>query len=280
MKKILLLTLFFISFFSATNAQGWVKKKGEGYFKISETGLQSSTLLGPDGEKVTTRTTSLYTTSFYAEYGLTNRLTIVSNIPFFVRNTLSEVQYNQSGKVEPLDALNAIGDIDIAFKLCLIKNKPTVLSATLLFGLPSGNSAGGVGKILQSGDGEFNQMLRFDVSHSFYPKPFYVSAYGGFNNRTRNFSDDVRYGFDIGFTPKNWLLAFHLNAISSLKNGSVTTVSNGIFSNNLEYIAPALEVAYQFSKKIGASVSGSYPVKGKNILATTSLTGGIYYKLK
>ena len=279
MKK-LLITLFICTFFtSIINAQGWIKNKGDGFFKLSETGLQSSKLLGPDGSQSTIRTTSIFTTNLYAEYGLSKKLTGIINLPFFVRSSLSEVRYNQTGKVEPKDAINSFGDVDIAFKYGIVTNKPTVVSVTILFGIPSGVTAGGEGKILQTGDGEFNQMVRFDVSHSFYPKPFYASAYSGFNNRTNGFSDEIRYGFDIGFTPKNWLLALHVNTISSLKNGSVTSVNNGIFSNNIEFIFPAVEVGYSFSKKFGLTASAGYPVSGKNVLKAPSFSGGIFYKL-
>ncbi len=279
MNKILLLIIVCTIITSTITAQGWIKKKGEGFFKLSETAIQTSKLLGPDGSESTIRTTGIFTTNLYAEYGLSSKITAIANIPFFVRNTLNEVQYNQSGKVEPLDVLNAFGDVDLAFKFGLITNKPTVLSATILFGIPSGQTTGGSGKILQSGDGEFNQMIRFDVSHSFYPKPFYISAYSAFNNRTRNFSDEVRYGFDIGFTPKNWLITLHVNSIKSFKNGSASTVNNGIFANNVEFFYPALEVGYSFTKKFGASVSAGYPLQGKNVLAAASFNGGIFYKI-
>lgn len=279
MKKLLITLIICISFSSIITAQGWVKNKGEGFFKLSETGLQSSKLLGPDGSESTIRTTSIFTTNVYAEYGLSKKLTGIINLPFFVRSSLSEVRYNQSGKVEPKDAINSFGDVDIALKYGIITNKPTVLSATILFGIPSGVTAGGEGKILQTGDGEFNQLIRFDVSHSFYPKPFYVSAYSGFNNRSKGFSDEVRYGFDIAFTPKNWLLALHINGISSLKNGSVTSVNNGIFSNNLEFIYPTLEIGYSFSKKFGATALAGYPLTGKNVLKAPSFSGVIFYKI-
>ncbi|NJM26575.1 MAG: hypothetical protein HC859_14985, partial [Bacteroidia bacterium] len=105
-------------------------------------------------------TTSLYSTSFYGEYGITDRFTGIVYLPFFVRSTLNEVRYNQSGNSIPGDAVNSLGDAEVSLKYGLIVNKPIVMSATLTLGLPLGETRGGDQQILQTGDGEFNQMLR------------------------------------------------------------------------------------------------------------------------
>ena len=49
---------------------------------------------------------------------------------------------------------------------------------SLLAGIPSGNPNGGSSEILQTGDGEFNQQLRFDVSGGFN-NGIYLSSYAG-----------------------------------------------------------------------------------------------------
>ena len=216
----------------------------------------------------------------YAEYGLTNRLTAITYTPFFVRNTLNGIQYRESGRTEPGDIQNSFGDTDIALKYGWVQNKPFVFSTTLLLGLPTGNKAGGKSGILQSGDGEFNQMIRGDLSHSFYPVPLFASIYSAYNNRTNNFSDELRYGLDLGYTLKQWSGFFHLNAVKSLKNGGVITTNNGVFSNNMEFISPGVEVAYQFKNGLGVSLSYLTALSGKNILAASSIGGGIIYSLK
>jgi protein XagA len=258
---------------------GWPQPKGNGYFKLSQNFIISPYYFSPSGEIIDITTISLFTTSVYAEYGFTSRLTGILYFPFFVRGTLNEVQYNPSGRIEPGDSFQSIGDTDISVKYGLIVNKPIVVSATLLLGLPLGETAGGSSQILQSGDGEFNQMIRIDASHSFHPKPVYVSCYAAFNNRTNGFSDEVRFGAEVGLTLKKFIPILKLNIVESLFNGegSVST-QNGIFSNNTEYISPTLELNYQVTEKIGVSGSGGFALAGRNILASPNWSLGAYMK--
>lgn len=278
MKKLILVAMIFITTPMYAGG-GWPQPKRGGYFKLAQNFIGSSNFFAPDGSIVDITTVRLYTTSIYGEYGFTNRLTGLIYFPFFVRNTLNEIQYNQSGNTEPGDALNSVGDTDLAIKYGLIVNKPVVVSATLVFGLPLGVPAGGSSQILQTGDGEFNQILKIDASYSFYPKPVYVSAYAGFNNRTNNFSDEMRFGAEVGLTFKKFIPILKLNVVQSLYNGNAEEAQNGIFSNNTEYVSPTVELNYQVNEKWGISGSGGFAFAGRNILASPNWSLGTYLKL-
>lgn len=276
------LFLLMLNYSTSATAQGWTKGKNEGYFNLAQSFIQSSKFYSPEGKVIDIRTTGLYSTSVYGEYGITSRLTAMANVPLYVRNTFTEIQYIQSGRTVPKDQLSSFGDTELGLKYGFFQKKPVVLAVTFIAGIPTGNNAGGESKILQTGDGEFNQLLRVDASHSFYPKPFYVSAYSAFNNRTSGFSDEFRYGFDLGYTGKKFNAIFHLNSIMSFNNGSPAgaNVNNGIFSNNLEMVLPSIEFAYELYKNFGVSVAAAYPLSGQNLLNSPSYKGAIYYKLK
>lgn len=279
MKKIFIFFAISFSSLAAVAGGGWPLAKGSAYYKLGQNWIVSSAYYGPSGEIVNIRTTSLFTTSLYAEYGISDRFTLITYLPFFVRTTLNEVHYQQSGKIDAGEFLNSFGDTDISLKYGLVMNKPIVVSATLMLGLPLGETSGGASGILQSGDGEFNQMVKFDASHSFYPKPLYTSAYLAFNNRTRNFSDEIRYGLELGYTIKNKLILIgKLNVVESLFNGSDAVADNGIFSNNTEYVSPMLEVGYAFGSSFGISASAGFAFSGKNILASPNFGVGLYLK--
>lgn len=275
--RVLFLVLAF--FVSGVVWAGWPQPKRGGYFKLGQNGIISDAFYSPSGDITTIRTNSIFTTSLYGEYGITDRFTAIGYIPLFVRSTLAEVRFRQSGRVEPSEQLNAIGDADVGFKYGLLVNKPVVISASILLGLPLGETSGGASGILQTGDGEFNQQLRVDVSHSFYPRPFYASAYVGVNNRTRGFSDEVRWGAEFGYTSPKIIALAKLNVVESLFNGSDAVASNGVFSNNTEYVSPTLEVAYLFNESFGLSVSAGYAFSGRNILASPNYGVGVFYKL-
>jgi hypothetical protein len=279
MKKKILTFLLCITSFCLLGGGGWPQPHRGGYFKLSQNYIRSAYFFGPDGSIVDITTVQLFTTSIYGEYGFTKRLTGIVYFPFFVRNTLNETVYNQSGQVVPGDELQSIGDTDISFKYAILMDKPVVISATVLFGLPFGKSSGGEGQILQTGDGEFNQMIRIDASGSFHPKPIYVSGYVAFNNRTEDFSDEIRFGGEVGLTLKKFIPIIKFNVVQSLYNGNAEEVQNGIFSNNTEYVSPTVELNYQMKDKLGVSVSGGFAFAGKNILASPNWSAGIYLKL-
>jgi protein XagA len=275
-KHVLTIGLLLTSLLSYAGG-GWPQTKGRGYLKLGQNMIRSSYFFNPAGDVINISTTSLYTTSFYAEYGITGRLTGSLYFPFFVRGTLNETVYRQSGRVEPGDALNAIGDTDISLKYTFLTGKPVYASLTLLLGLPLGNTGGGRTGILQTGDGELNQLFRLDVSGSL-PGGLFASGYLGFNNRTRGFSDEFRYGAEIGFTWKKWTPILKINGVQSLYNGKAEVVQNGIFSNNTEYFSPTVEVNYQFTEHLGFSASGGFAFSGRNILASPNWSGGVYWK--
>ena len=279
MKKSGLICALFVIALPAFAGGGWTKEKGKGYFKLSQNFIRGDNFYSGDAEIITIATTGVYTTSFYAEYGLTDRLEFSAYIPFFVRNAKNAVEFNDGVKIEG-DELNSFGDMILGLKYGIIQKGPVVLSGSLIFGVPSGNNAGGETKLLQTGDGEFNQMIRLDASRSFYPLPFYMSTHAAFNNRTNDFSDDFRWGIEAGYQFNKLWATVRINSVHSFFNGDAAITDNGIFANNTEYFSPAVELAYSFSKNWGASLEGGFAFFGRNILAVPSFTIGVYYDLK
>lgn len=265
---------------------GWPQPKGKGYFKLGQSVIISNQFYDLTGEIIDITTISLFTTSLYGEYGLTDRLTGVLYVPFFVRSTLNEVERRQSGSIEPGDAINSFGDTDIGLKYALTQNKRIALSASLTFGLPFGRVAEGFtdngdSRILQTGDGEFNQMIFIDASHSFYPAPFYASVGAGFNNRTEGFSDEFRYSAELGYSGiKNLNLSLKLYGVTSLQNGDEGGgAGSGVFGNNVEFLSFGPEISYSLTENFGLVGSAAFASFGKNILASPNFGAGVFYKL-
>ncbi len=259
-------------------SQGWVQKKNEGYLKLAENIVSSNKYFAPNGSTVNITTISQYATSIYGEYGITNKVTGIINFPFFVQQTLNDIQFRQSGKTIPGDETKGIGDADLGIKYGFFQNKKFVLSSSLILGLPFGKINAGQTGILQTGDGEFNQLIKIDVSHSFYPKSVYTSAYTGFNNRTKGFSDEFRYGLEIGFPFEKFIPIVKINGILPLKNGSTETSQGSLFANNIEYLSPSVELNYQITPKIGLSGAVAGAIYAKNVLKAPNFNFGAYIK--
>ncbi len=217
-----------------------------------------------------------HTLSLYGETGITDKLTLQAYIPFFVRNVLNETRGAQSGTLlEPGIEHNNFGDVDIALRYALPFGKLPV-SAMLMLGLPTGNSTQDSG--LFTGDGEFNQMLKINtgVGASKWWTQFGV----GFNNRTKGFSDEIRYDAEFGYKMLNnkLLSIFKLAGIESLNNGTEGATTTGLFSNNVEYLSPGLEFLYFIKPKYGVSFRAAGAIKGQNVLASPSFSFGFFYQ--
>ncbi len=259
-------------------AQGWVKEKGSVYSKVAENIVNSNKYYAPDGNTVSIITIGQYQTSLYGEYSISKKITGIINFPFYVKQTLNNIQFKQSGKTIPGDQTSGVGDADLGIKYGFFQDKKIVLSTSLILGLPFGKTGAGSTGILQTGDSEFNQVIRIDASHSFYPKPIYTSIYSGYNNRTKGFSDEIRYGGEIGFTLEKFTPIIKLNGVFPIKNGNTLTSQGSLFANNIEYLSPSLEINYQVSKKIGLSGAAAGAIYAKNVLKALNYNAGVYFK--
>ncbi|MDX1907560.1 MAG: hypothetical protein SF053_11045 [Bacteroidia bacterium] len=282
MKKIITLSLAaFLMLAGGTVRAGgpWASGKNHGYAKLGQRAIVGRNFFNLSGEIIPITTTGVYITSFYGEYGLTNRLTARAYLPFYFRSTLNEVRYEPSGRVVPGDVLNSVSDVDVSLSYALIQGKPFALGASLQLGLPVGNPGGGATGLLQSGDGEFNQLLRLEAGYSFHPAPVFVHGSAGFNNRTRGFSDDLHFTLEGGITLRERVtLILKSYAVIPLRNGDANLSTTGLFSNNIQYISFGPEVNVRLAGEWGISAAIFGAGAGRNVLAAPSLESGVYVK--
>jgi hypothetical protein len=142
-------------------------------------------------------------------------------------------------------------------------------------------TTGGDSQVLQSGDGEFNQLIKLTAGYSFASAPIYAAASVGFNNCTGGFLDEFHGRLEAGVTVQQRLTAaVKLYNLTSLKNGdTVISRQSGLFSNNLEYFVIASEVNYAYTDNWGLSLSIRGAASGQNILASPAYSVGLFYDL-
>ncbi|MCO6478249.1 MAG: hypothetical protein J5I94_16580 [Phaeodactylibacter sp.] len=284
--NIILIFLFLLAHVSYAGG-GWPQPKGQGYFKLSEWWVISNRHYTDVGRLDPNVTNGIFNTSLYAEYGFTNRLTGVLYFPFFSRAYFNNTVSGTTGEViTPGEAINTIGDTDIGLKYGILTDGPVALSATLTLGLPLGENSGGSAGNLQTGDGEFNQLLQLDAGRGFRIGSIdaYASAYFGFNNRTNDFSDELRFGVEGGATFLGGRLTaiLRLYGVQSLNNGALPSElsnSTSIFANNTEHLSYSPELAYNVTDNWGVSVSTGRAFSGRLIFANPSYSVGVFFKL-
>jgi len=280
--------LIFIAISTALAGGPWPQAQGKGYFKLSEWWTVFDQHYTDAGLIDPNVTSGIYNTSFYGEYGITDRLTSVVNVPLLSRNYVNNLRSGTTNEIIVAgDAINTIGDIDVGIKLGLTnKNAGIPIALSLTLGIPTGTASGGSQENLQTGDGEFNQVIQLDAGKGFKlgSASAYLSAYSAFNNRTNGFSEEFRYGLEFGlgsFNNRLWTTA-KLTVVESLKNGETaeTVTSTSLFANNTEFSSIELGLNYYITKRVGISASIAGAFRGEIIAAAPSYSIGVFYDMK
>jgi len=265
----------------------WPQSKGKGYYKLSEWWVIFDQHYTDQGLIDPNVTTGIFNTFFYGEYGLTDRITLNVNANLFSRNFTNNVVSGTTGDIIIAgEGLNAIGDIDLGVKYGLTQPGASFpIAASVLLGIPTGATGRGEQQNLQTGDGEFNQMFQLDAGSGFNlgKTPAYFSLYSGINIRSNGFSEELRFGGEVGLSlieSKLWIVS-KLAVIESFKNGdtAANNTSTTIFANNTEFASIALEVNYYFTPQFGISASYAGALRGEIIAAAPSYSVGLFLDL-
>lgn len=287
MKNISIIIIILLSVVGNTYAGGpWPQKKGKGYYKLSEWWTIFDQHYTDQGLIDPNVTTGIFNTAFYGEYGINDRLTTTWNANLFSRNFMNNIRSQTTEEViTPGEAINTFGDIELGLKYGLVTGKIPV-SVSLVLGIPTGQTAGGTQGNLATSDGEFNQILQVDSGFGFnvgQNNSGYVSGYVAINNRTKEFSEEFRYGLEAGIGLANnriWL-ASKLNVIESFKNGATAedNTSTSIFANNTEFTSLTFEANFYITPKFGVSVGTAAALRGEIVAAASSYNVGVFLDL-
>ena len=276
----LLLTLISVNTVFAQS--GWVKKKGEIFAKLSITTTNSDSYYNLSGDKLETSEFTQSTLGIYAEYGLTDRLTLLLNGPSIRMNGF-----------ETTNTVSGIGDLPIGAKYAIVKGKIPV-SVGLMVDVPlaKSNNYAQNKEIsfeqinLPTGDGEWNFVGTLAASHAFDKVPVYVSAFGQLNYRTEfegtKFSNQLRFGVEGGLKIKEkYWLSGAVSLQESLGDSEVTDFVRGEGTTYTSYRLGAFIPVY---KAWGVDFSYSnytdWLVDRKNIYSAGVFSVGIFYDLK
>lgn len=229
---------------------GWVKKKRSFYGKVSVSSFRSRqyySLLGTlNDQGAQFRQTSV---NLYAEYGLTDRLTVILNTPLFRANRFANT-----------GTTSGFGDAMVELKYGLLTKKiPVAISIAPSF--PTGKSRALVASEnipgnfinLPIGDGELNIWTRAYASSSLGNNT-YVSADAGYNFRTQGFTNQYTFGGEIGhrFGEKLWING----TIRQFATAGTPNPNKGsfVYGEGLEYVGYSVGAAYALSKQISLTV--------------------------
>ncbi len=270
----------FALFFSSASAGPWARKQGTGIVQIGFSTIGYNKIHSDDSERrplmadVRDNVVQLY-----GEYGLPEDLTLIAMVPVKLLSATPQLQ--GASKVSK----SGLGDIDVTLRRTWMNKDGLALATEFLFGLPVGSRSDENGLFL--GDGEFNVTPRFVAGKSFYPIPLYMTAEFGFNFRTKNFSHDVPYGFEVGygFLDNRLYAILQISGRESISNNptlpagatapEVAANAAGLYGNNVEYLAIIPKVYFKATEKVGISISYATAAHGRNVAGGAVIAGGV-----
>lgn len=251
-------------------AGAWTQKRNGGYFRLDFRWLNADKFHDNNGNNIEIPTLGDYTQSLYAEYGITNWLTVQTYIPIY---KIARADVEVLGEKEN----TGIGDVNLGVKVLLKKFHSSVLSAGLSVGLPFGDSSPTGGLIL--GDGEYNQALSLQYGYSFYPVPGYFNVGVKYNNRNAGYSDEVYFSGEFGYSIKeSFGASVKAVYLKSVENGSDNLLGGyaGLYANNQEYITVTPELIYKLCDNMGVAANAGFGLTAKNIMNAVVYSVGIF----
>lgn len=271
---IILITLYSL----AASAGGpWLNKKKEGFFQLQSTfpgGAYNRLFLENGNESVLNNSVLDYTFQAYLEYGLSDKLDLISTLPYKMVSTTSssDTAQLQTG------SLNGLGNYKLGFKYKLSDKKLKIAtsissnfnttSKDLDRGLVTGYNANSFG-------------LYFHIGQSFSSK-LYSFVDLGINTVSNDFSDYIEIHYELGYQikPSLWT-AFTLDLRESLKNGDYLNNNlrqTGLYTNDQEYFAFGAKASYELKNKIGFTAATFGAFSGNYVAKISTFSVGIYKK--
>lgn len=275
--KIFTKILFIFISASLFSQSPWTQKKGKAFTQLSYTSIANySSIFGsPDFE--TERFISDNTLQLYTEYGLTEKTSVLLNVPLKLIST-NELVDNTPTPFTIEDSETSIGNIELSLKHNFYKKDWLITGQLSVEANTSNyNEASGI----RTGYDAWSVSPLFIIGKSF--NEIYLQAFTGFNFRTNDYSNNFKLGGEIGkkITDKIWLIGF-LDIVKSLEDGDFLASTNNaltaLYVNDQEYGAFGLKAIGEFNDNFGATFGFGGAFFGNNVGRAPALTIGFYKK--
>ena len=278
MKQITTFLILLLSI-SAFSQGPWTKEKGKFYTQLSFTTIPSYNTLFGEPELEIDGKISDNTLQFYGEYGVSEKTTLLVNVPLKYIN-IKGFNNNANDVYTQLDETSKtyLGNIEIGLKHNFYK-KDWVLSAQ--FSVEANTGTFDTNSGIRTGYDAFTFTPLFLAGRSFDKS--YLQTFVGSKIRTNNYSSNFKIGGEYGtkITKNIWLVGF-IDIEKSFKNGDIelpaSNLATGLYVNNQEYGVLGVKAIGEFSDNFGVTASLPAAFFGNNVAKQVALSFGIYKK--
>jgi len=248
-----LCTLFGLFISAQANAGAWTLEEHKAYHKVAANFFTSDDTFGASAEGFEEFTD--YTVNYYGEYGLTDRVTLISQVP--VRrseNIANGESFTNFG----------VGDVDIGIRYRLADAK-WVLSSQFLYKAPFLYDDD---DDLPLGNGQSDFEFRLQAGRSLYPYG-YIGLEAGYRFRTKDPSDEFRYLVEYGFDLNDKVyLRTKLDVIKAIDSTDVELDATGspFFPSAFDLGRVEASFGYKLNPRSSIEFTFTESLFGENIL--------------
>lgn len=258
----------------------WARSKAGFYGQAGFHFIPKYTVLfGKNNEDIELiREVSEQTAQWYAEYGLTDRNTLVLSLPVrFVHRGGRNPNSNLMFAREDTGSVSGLGNVSIAVRHQFLTGK-VALGGTLRLDFPSDHSRLSAG--LRTGFNAFTVQPSISVGMS--NAHGYWFGYGGFVFRTNQYSHVVNSGGEAGLRiGPVWIIGFS-DLLLSVGNGArkLTPLDalTGLYDNDQGWLSVGIKGIWQLNRFVGIVVSGAGAVWAQYVPESPGIGMAVFFK--
>ncbi|WP_439130836.1 transporter [Polaribacter sp.] len=258
----------------------WTQQKGKAYTQLSYTTIANYDAIFSDSNQNIFGTFSDNTVQLYSEYGLSDKTSLLINLPFksITVADFEDPRIDCAGDCGKDYSNNNFGNISVGLKHNFY-NKNWLLSGQLLVEANTGSYDAISG--IRTGYDAWSFTPLFLVGRGFGKT--YLQGFIGADIKTNNYSANVKIGGEIGrkIGTKIWLIGF-LDISKSLENGKVELpvqqTFTSLYVNDQEYGSFGLKGIGEISRNFGITAGFGGAFFGNNVAKKAALTFGVYQK--
>ena len=263
---------------SAAFAGAWTQKKGGYYFKVAAGYLNSTRDIDANGKQIQKANMGELRDlnySAYLEYGLLDRLTLVSSVPYKqLRDTRTLRDLNSVVTGTALERRWGFGDMEMRLRW-LLANQPVVASIAVGGKIPLWYDEDLNTRVPLSSK-KVDADVRILLGQSLYPAPIYVTGEVGYRIRGGNFSNEWFYALEAGITVDRFLFKGYLSSIRTFGTCNPVGEVELIGDQNVLKLSPG--VIYRLTDWLELSVDMIHIAAGCNTAAGNTFLFGISLK--
>lgn len=280
-------------------AQAWVQDPGGVYFKVATSVLVTDGEFNHEGDRqdIFVEDLSRMDTSFrdlsigaYVEYGLSERFTQVTSIPFKIMTSKETRMIGGGFDPQRITLTNGgLGDLRVALRTQLFR-EPFAAAIQTGLKIPTGYETDPDNGGPTLGSGKIDAEAHVLVGKSLYPLPAYVSGGVGYRIRGGGLHDEFLSNAEAGYTAGRVFVKLRFDGLINevpppdLAAAALQLPINGgggarneilVGDQDIFQLSPG--ITYQVKDNVAISAEAFHTFAGKNTTMGTTFSLGVVY---